>query len=198
MLAPTPSGEQKQGLIKRPRKGQLKLDLGCGTRKQKGFRGIDILQFKGVDYICDLTKRWPLADLSVDEVFSSHFLEHLTAPQRCHFFNELWRVLLPDGKATIVVPHWSTCRAYGDPTHQWPPIGEFLWYYLDRTWRNEHAPHTDIENLPWGYACDFHTTWGYGLAPTIVPRAQDFQTFAVNHYREAIFDLHVTITKRNA
>ena len=184
------------GEIRPPKKGPFKLDLGCGTRKQKGFVGIDQTKFKGVDHVLDLTKPWPIADRVVDEVHSSHFLEHLTSPQRCHFFNELWRVLKSDGKAVIITPHWSTCRAYGDPTHQWPPVGEFLWYYLDREWRAEHAPHTDIKHLSWGYDTDFECVWGYGIAPAIQPRAQDYQTYAVNHLREAIYDIHVTLTKK--
>lgn len=185
-------------MIKRPRKGPLKLDLGCGGKKQEGFLGVDRIKFTGVDHVCDLTKPWPIADGIVDEVCSTHFVEHLTPPERCHFFNELWRVLKSEGKATIITPHWSTCRAYGDPTHQWPPMGEFFWYYLDRSWRTMEAPHTDKQYLPWGYDCDFETTWGYGLAPPILQRSQDYQNYAVNHLREAVYDIHATLTKRKA
>lgn len=191
MLQRTQCGE-----IKRPKRGPFKIDLGCGPHKQKGFIGVDRTKFKGVDHVVDLTLPWPIADKKVDEIFSSHFLEHLTPPQRCHFFNELNRVMKDDGKATIIVPHWSTSRAYGDPTHQWPPMGEFFWYYLDRDWRSEHAPHTDIKNLAWGYDCNLTVVWGYGLAPDLLTRSQEFQTFAVNRYREAVYDIHATVTKK--
>jgi SAM-dependent methyltransferase len=187
---------ERPRLIKPPKGKPFKLDLGCGEKKQEGFLGVDRIKFECVDYVFDLTERWPLADRCVDEICSAHCLEHFTSPERCHFINELWRVLKDDGKATIVVPHWSTCRAYGDPTHQWPPMGEFFWYYLDREWRMKEAPHTDMQHLPWGYDTDFETVWGYGIAPPVLTRSSEFQTFALNHYREAVYDIHATLTKK--
>ena len=32
--------------------------------------------------------------------------------------NELHRILLPKGKCLLIVPHWASCRAYGDMTHK--------------------------------------------------------------------------------
>ena len=41
----------------------LKLDLGCGTRKQPGFHGVDVRLFEGVDTVCDLgSAPWPWPD----------------------------------------------------------------------------------------------------------------------------------------
>src|SRR4029450_1928126 len=96
-------------------------------------------------------------DGSVEEAHASHFVEHLNATQRIHFVNELYRVLIPGAKCQIIVPSWSSCRAYGDLTHQWPPISEFWFYYLSKDWRAQNAPHNDF------YQCDFDVTWGYGL-----------------------------------
>src|ERR1700751_2644070 len=92
----------------------LKLDLGCGTRKKDGFVGVDIRNFKGVDKVADLTKGWPWKNNSVDEVYCSHFIEHLEVPERIHFVNELYRVLKPGATALIITPHWCSHRAYGD------------------------------------------------------------------------------------
>src|SRR5262245_23385575 len=78
----------------------LKIDLGCGTNPQPGFLGADIIKTKQAEWIVDLRKRWPWKDNSVDEAVSSHFLEHLTGPERAHFANELYRVLKPGAKAT--------------------------------------------------------------------------------------------------
>lgn len=184
-------------LIKPPRNGPFKLDLGCANNKNPdGFRGVDIIAFEGVDYVFDLTQRWPLPDKCVDEVFSSHTLEHFDGYERAYFCNELWRVLKDDGKAVIVVPHWSSGRAFGDPTHKWPPMAEFFWYYLDRDWRRKEAAHTDREFVEWGFDCNFETTWVYGMAPCILQRAQDYQTYAVNHLRETIYDMHATLIKK--
>lgn len=169
----------------------MKLDLGCGTRKKEGFIGVDSRQFDGVDVVADLgADKWPWQDETVDEVHCSHMVEHLTAPQRVHFVNELCRVLKRGGKAAIVVPHWASCRAYGDLTHQWPPVSEFWFYYLNAEWRKVNAPHND------GYSCDFDATWGYSLHPSLNVRNVEFQQFALNSHKEAAQDIVATLTKR--
>lgn len=175
----------------------IKIDLGCGPNKQKDHIGLDQYKFSDVDHILDLGwEAWPFADRSVDEAYSSHFVEHLTAVQRIHFCNELHRVLVPKGKCTLIVPHWGSCRAYGDPTHQWPPMGEFWFYYLSKEWRATNAPHTDRKQWALGYDCDFEATWGYAMHPSIATRNAEFQQFALNHYREAVSDIHATLTKK--
>lgn len=168
----------------------LKLDLGCGPNKREGFIGVDERQFDGkVDVVHDLKKKWPWKDGSVEEVHCSHFLEHLEGHERVHFFNELHRVLIPKGKATIIVPSWTSERAYGDPTHKWPPVCGFAFYYLDKNWRAANAPHT-------GYDCDFEFVGGNSIAQPWNLRNQETQSFAQTHYLNVAQDMHVSLTKR--
>ena len=175
----------------------VKLDIGCGTKKKDGFIGIDRLKFDGVDVVCDVgIAPLPYADNTVEEVHSSHFVEHLSALERIHFVNELYRVMKPGAKATIITPHWASSRAYGDPTHQWPPVGEFWFYYLKKDWRLTNAPHTDQAHWPQGYRCDFDATWGYGIHPEICLKNPQQQQYAINFYKEAAQDLHATLVKR--
>jgi SAM-dependent methyltransferase len=172
--------------------GFLKLDLGCGPNKREGFSGVDRLPFDGkVDIITDLRKSWPWPDESVEEAHSSHFLEHLEAMERVHFVNELHRVLVPGGKCQLIVPHWASCRAYGDLTHKWPPVSEFWFYYLSKEWRAANAPHNDF------YHCDFEATWGYSVHPQIQLRNQEAQQFAFGFYKEAIQDIICMLTKKS-
>lgn len=181
------SAKKKLAVVETP----LRLDLGSGPNKRDGFTGVDILPFDGkVDQVFDLRKSpWPWKSESVDEVHSSHFIEHLTGPERVVFFNELHRVMRKDAKATIIVPHWSSGRAYGDLTHQWPPVVEFFWYYVDRAWREANAPHV-------GLTCDFHATWGYSVTPAWQARNQETQMFGLNHYREVAQDMITTLVCR--
>lgn len=175
----------------------LKIDIGCGPTKKEGYVGMDRIAFKGVDHVIEIGKgRWPFADGSVDEAYSSHCIEHLTAEERIHFANELWRVLKVGGKCEIIAPHWSSCRAYGDPTHIWPPMSEFWLFYLSRKWRVENAPHTDIKNWRRGFKCNFDCTWGYGLGGVTQGRNQEWVQFAMMLYRDVITDLIATITKQ--
>lgn len=169
----------------------MRLDLGCGKHKKEGFIGVDCRAVEGVDVVCNLgVDVWPWGDETVDEIHSSHMIEHLTAPQRIHFVNEAYRVMRRGAKMQLVTPHWASCRAYGDLTHQWPPVSEMWFYYLSRGWREAQAPHND------GYSCDFVATWGYSLNPSLATRAQDFRDFAVGNYKEAAQDIIATLTKQ--
>lgn len=175
----------------------LKIDIGCGKNKKDGFRGMDRIPFPGVDYVFDVGKeRWPFINDEISEAHTSHFVEHLTSIERIHFCNELYRTLKTGAKCTLIVPHWSSCRAYGDPTHQWPPIGEFWFYYLKQEWRDQNAPHTDVKHWPQGFSCDFECTWGYGMHPSLTSRNTEYQQFALNFHKEAAQDIHATLTKK--
>lgn len=168
----------------------LKIDLGCGPSKAEGFTGVDERSFPGVDIVADLRKSWPWKDGTVDEARASHFVEHLTASERIHFVNELYRVLKPGAKCQIITPHWNSARAYGDMTHQWPPVSEFWYFYLNAEWRKGNAPHNDE------YVCDFDATWGYGIRPDLNLRSMETQQFALANYKEAAQDLVATVTKK--
>jgi SAM-dependent methyltransferase len=199
----------------------LKIDLGCGTNKRPGFLGIDRRKFDGVDGVTDLTQRsWSfkqsslgsvqllqssdgefiLPDNSVTEATCSHFLEHLEHnqrhPERVRFMNELWRVLVPGGKATIITPHWASNRAYGDFTHADKPVSEMFYAYLDRSWREENAPDTDAKYNPDGYTCDFHSQIGYTPHPELHTLQPEHREIALNWYKEAVLDLHVLLTSQ--
>lgn len=166
----------------------LRLDLGCGKNPREGFEGVDSRDF-GQKHIVNLAKPWPWADSSVSEANASHFVEHLTAPERIHFINELFRVLIPGGTCQVVTPHWASTRAYGDLTHQWPPVSEFWFYYLSKAWRGQNAPHNDE------YACDFVATWGYSMHADLIPRSQEYQAHALTFWKEAAQDLVATLAK---
>ena len=177
----------------------MKIDLGCGKNKKEGFIGVDQYPMDGVDVVLDIgTETWPWEDNSVEEAHCSHFLEHLTNLegkwQRTHFFNELFRVMAPGAKCTLVIPHWASTRYYGDPTHK-EPFSEMGFYYLSKEWRMGNAPHTDKEINPHGYDCNFVAVWGNGMHPAIVQRSPDFQQFAMSWFKEAIQDIHATLTK---
>ena len=174
----------------------LKLNLCAGNSRMDGYLSVDQFAFDGLDVVSDLREPWPWNSDSVSDIHLSHALEHFTAVERVHVFNEMYRVLIPGGKATIITPHWNSNRAYGDFTHQWPPVSEMLYYYLSREWRKTNAPHTDAEWNAVGYKCDFEATWGYSMHPEIAKRNTEYQQYAMSWYKEACQDLHATLTAR--
>lgn len=168
----------------------IRLDLGCGKAKKEGFHGVDCRDFPGVDTVMNIGfDTWPWPDDSVEEVHCSHFVEHLTALERIHFVNELWRVMKPGAKALVITPHWASNRAYGDLSHQWPPVSEMWFYYLSREWREQNAPHNDF------YKCNFVCAWGYNLHPEIAPRNAEYQQHALKFWKEAALDTICTMEK---
>lgn len=171
----------------------LQLDLGCGKNKLQGYVGVDVRKFDGVDIVHNLGEvKWPWKDNSVHEVHSSHMIEHLTVPQRIFFVNELYRVMKVGAKAKIIAPNWASCRAYGDLTHQWPPICEMWFHYLFKQWRESNAPHNDF------YKCDFDITWGYSVHQGLAGRNEEYVQHALAYWKDAGMDIIATFVKRPA
>ena len=166
----------------------LKIDIGCGKRPKDGFVGVDAIDF-GQKYVCDVRKGLPFKPNTVDEVHSSHFVEHLDWPERVAFFNELYRVMKVGATVTIITPHWSNACFYGDPTHK-APLSEWYVNYLNKDWRATEAPHT-------GYTCDFTVTSLVGTGDgRLAGRNPEYLRMAMGEQMNAWRDLVVTLTKR--
>ena len=87
------------------------IDLGSGSRKKEGFLGLDVVQFPGVDIICDLRKGLPFKDESIHEVHASHILEHLDFADFDALIHEIHRVCTSNALVVIRVPHFSSFGA---------------------------------------------------------------------------------------
>lgn len=169
----------------------MKLNIGCGKDIREGWLNVDCKAFHPDIVIWNLTDRWPVADGEVEEIHASHVVEHFKQGERCWVMNEAYRALKPGGKMTVIVPSWSSNRAYGDPTHQWPPVSEMWFYYLGKAWRDANAPHTNDM-----LTCDFDATWGYGMHQALMARNPEYQQHALNWFKEAAQDIHATLVKK--
>ena len=170
----------------------LLFDLGCGDSKREGFIGIDIAKTPSVDIVCDLTKfPWKFAKSgTVDEVFASHFVEHLDGSERIKFMEEVYRILKPGGKATFITPYYNSIRASQDPTHKWPPVSEASYLYFNKQWRDMNKlSHYNIK-------CDFDFNYGYAQDNVWSSKSQETRDFANKHYTNVILDLQVVLVKR--
>jgi hypothetical protein len=135
----------------------------------------------------------------VDEAIASHIFEHFTPDERRHFMNEMHRVMKPtpvgkvDPKVLMVTPHWASMRAYGDPTHVWPPVCEMSYWYHNAEWRKVNAPHLV------GYTSNFEVMQPtYSLHSALVTRAQEFQQHQLAWAKEAAQDMMCVLLKREA
>jgi len=107
----------------------VSLELGCGNRKHNPDSiGIDALDYDCVDLVGDVFEvLGALPDGTVDEVYSSHFFEHVSDVPR--LLNELARVLKAGGRLAITVPHFSNPYFYSDITH-WASFGLYSMSYF--------------------------------------------------------------------
>lgn len=82
----------------------LKLNLGSGYKRMYGYVNIDNDSRTKPDILRNVERGLPFSDSTVDEVFTSHFLEHVE-PDLIHFvMSEIWRVLVQFGKLKVIVP----------------------------------------------------------------------------------------------
>ena len=106
----------------------LIIELGCGQKQVEGRITIDIVDQPNVDIIADIEQGLPfLPDNSVDEIHSRSVLEHIDNFE--FLMREIIRVLKPDGKAYIFVPHFSNPYYYSDYTHK-RLFGLYTFYYF--------------------------------------------------------------------
>jgi SAM-dependent methyltransferase len=86
----------------------LKVELGGGTRPKPGFVNVDLCET--ADVRLDLDRdRLPFEDGSVDELYTSHCLEHLTNVP--HVVREIARVCREGATVEIRVPSWLSDQA---------------------------------------------------------------------------------------
>ena len=166
----------------------IKLNLGAGQTKVEGFISVDL--YGEPEQRVDLFKfPYPWEDNSVDEIICNHFLEHIDGSIRPKFFNELYRILKKDGKVTIVTPHWAAERAYGDPSHRWPPITRFSYLYLNKQWREQNK----IDHYS-DFNCNFNWGANYSLNSSLTGRSQEYVQRASETQINVIDDLVVMLS----
>ena len=118
----------------------MKLHIGCGGQRLPGFVNIDINPACQVDVVMDLprdslTERF--GEGSVDEIFSSHALEHMGP--FIPLILDMWRVSKPGAIWVIDVPHRDS--EIGNPYHV-TTFTEWTFRFFEPTARFRYGKHT--------------------------------------------------------
>ena len=93
------------------------LDVGCGWNKTPGAIGIDSNAKTDADVIHDLgVVPYPFPDNEFEEIVCRHVIEHV--PDVMSLITELYRITKPNGRITIVTPHYTNPDWATDPTHR--------------------------------------------------------------------------------
>jgi predicted SAM-dependent methyltransferase len=99
----------------------MSIKLNIGSRaKADGWKNFDILPGPEVDFVGDCVDLSQFADNSVETIYASHVLEHISYQQDLQAALKEWfRVLEPGGTLMISVPDLEMlCRLYLSPTLQ--------------------------------------------------------------------------------
>ena len=105
---------QRTAALAAPPGARLVLHVGCGHRTHHAARGIlrarvargrlDIDPGVKPDVIASMTDMSPVADASVDAIWSHHNIEHVFAHEVPIVFGEFLRVLRPGGEVLLATP----------------------------------------------------------------------------------------------
>lgn len=195
---------------------ELKLDLACGQSPKEGFEGVDLSSPVAKHKVDLLEFPWPWADSSVDELWSSHFVEHIPmvyvnrpAPEECKegqvylkhspmplypsskdlffaFFDECWRILKPGGAMTVICPSVRNERAFWDPTHR-RFISQMTFCYLSKDWRKANKlDHYRVD-------CDFQGNTAFSHTDAYAGRHSEIQQRAFIESWNYVVDYYVTL-----
>lgn len=143
-----------------------------GANKYYSFReySIGVGQHEFVHH--DLTRGIPLRTSTVDYIYSSHFLEHLSCGQAAFLAGEMYRVLKSRGVARVVVPdleHAFALYASGDKVEM---LGRYFFVEVDGSSLSRHRYMYDfglLEDLlrNAGFATVSRRCCGQGVTPDL-------------------------------
>lgn len=167
---------------KKPIPPKIKLDLSFGDLPQ----GHPFIRVPGLDA---LHPSWKLANESVEEAYSAYLLNRIPGKDRLAWMDEVYRILIPSGKLTVIVPYWHSARSVQDPLSEWPPMCEQSFLYFNKKFREDNK-------WPSEAICDFDFAYGYSLDQETQLRTDDSRPFWIKHYCNSVADVQLVLTKR--
>lgn len=107
------------------------------------------------DVVCTLGRDpIPLPDNSIDRAVAIHVIEHIGKQGETeawfYFWEELYRVLKPEGTLQFESPFWSGVWAWGDPSHTRVLSPEAFYFFSQDNYRIK-----DSAISPFRIRCDF-------------------------------------------
>lgn len=94
----------------------MKLHIG-GIEAKDGWKILNIQRLPGVDYVGDISNLRQFGDASIDEIYASHVLEHVTQGDVKATLGGICRVLKKGGRFLVSVPDLDIlCHTFISPT----------------------------------------------------------------------------------
>jgi predicted SAM-dependent methyltransferase len=203
---------------------RVKIDLACGDNKQEGHIGVDYRKTDSVDLVMDLeVYPWTFNDETVDEIFCSHYVEHLPHDNTLTMIKEMVKKAksFADFKKMVSdidpsKPSDSFIKFMDECYRILKPGGKLtiLTPYYSSMRAVQDPTHTRFIceasfmyfNKSWrdenklshyNIECDFDFNYGYNVNNMWIPRSEEARNFAFIHYNNVISDIQVVLTKNN-
>lgn len=94
-------------------RGNVKINLGCGSKFLDGYINVDMCERLGVDLVHDLRRPLPLRDGIADEIHAQHVVEHFSRTEWPVILADWTRVLKAGGRLVIECPDvMRVCEAF--------------------------------------------------------------------------------------
>ena len=124
----------------------MKLHLGCGAIILPDYTNIDIQFSDDIDCVGDI-QNLPYKHNSIDEIYSSHVIEHFSKNQIDKVLYHWYDLLNPGGVLRVATPDFSAiCNEYIDGGDIKPVLGLLSGGQRDRY--DFHRIHFDFNYLP--------------------------------------------------
>ncbi len=152
----------------------VKLDLGCSNKKRDGYLGLDICPHDCVDIVADLSKDGiPLGNKTIDELYTSHCLEHIPQNEIPFVWHEVHRACKTGAKVIFRLPYYANAKALTLISH--------ITLFSERTFMASKffCNRFDIKKIKFNYVPEWQDK----------PSAE--QEFARIHYMNVVFDFEV-------
>jgi len=159
--------------------------------EQKEKEKVEIEKLDLIEFSTEALTSFPLnyENESVKEISCIHKLEYVPSRARIPLFEEFYRILVPEGKISIIVCYWSSPRAIQDPMYEFPTWCEQSFLYFNKDFRST--------NLLPKIKCHFDFTFGYQADQEVAARSQETQSFWTKRYLNAVNDLQLVMTKKD-
>ncbi len=124
-----------------------RIDIGCGIKKQEGYVGIDIGDFKD-NYLEDEFIQadvfgfiGEVEDGTIEKIYANQFIEHIPKDMFIWFMNQVYRILKDKGECEFIFPPairqdgMPNGQFYADPLHI-NPILPGTFYCFSKAYRD--------------------------------------------------------------
>ena len=165
------------------------IDLGCGSRKQKGYIGVDSKQIDGVDIVCDVEEGLPFEDNTIDRIYANFLFEHIR--NFIPFMKELYRICRNGAIIKASFPYWASVTQWKDPTHKQVITTETFRYFSDDKWYgSDYGIDTNfkIKNIKYNYLSPFLNSRRYFF---LFPFRRFLRTHLINIVHSVWVELEV-------